>query len=189
MPRQRWFSLFRWDLLLCVHFGTQVPLFQGRWESSYLLAGAREAQNQISALQLPRNLYVIVLTLVVQLAACVYYYYQLIDTSALSSWRWMLFIAAPWACLLHAYYTARMAIEFIFHLLFGMKVQLDKIHQLGLCQDVCSLCVFVFWAVSFFFFLFFFFPPYGHSGCSIYLASLWTGATCLAHCRCLVSTY
>lgn len=40
----------------------------------------------------------------------------------------------------------RMAVKFIFHLLFEMKAELDEIYQLGLCQDVWSFvfCVCVF---------------------------------------------
>lgn len=116
--------------------GTSVP---GQIREFHLLAGAGEEQNQISASQLPRNLYVIVLTLVAQLAAWVYYYW-IIDASALSSWRWALFTAAPWACLVPGTDGHRIYLPaFIWD-----ETQLARIHQLGLCQDVWSLCFFVF---------------------------------------------
>lgn len=37
----------------------------------------------------------------------------------------------------------QVAVEFIFHLLFEMKAELDEIYQLGLCQDVWSFGFFV----------------------------------------------
>lgn len=91
----------------------------------------------------------------------------------------MLFIAAPG----HAYYMAR----------DGHRIYLPTFiwDESSTGQDtstwimpgcIVTLCFCFFWGL----FLFF---PYGHSGCSIYLASLRTGAACLARCRCLVSTY
>lgn len=88
-----------------------------------LLAGARENQNQISSLQLPRGLYIMVLKLFTQLAGCLCAACPRGDGCSSQLHR-----GRP------CYRTS-----VISQLLLGMKAELSKNHKVALCQDVWSL--------------------------------------------------